>query len=260
MPRALVTALRTLTILPVKGREAGDVADALRWFPVVGLLLGLLLWGVARGVSALAPGGWPAGAALAVVVADVLLTRGFHLDGLADWADGFWGGWDREGTLRIMKDSRTGAFGVLAIVCALLARWVAVARLVEFGGLLWLPVAAVVARAMTVELAVWLPYARPEGGTGRAFVDGARLSHYLWSVVSAWAILCIMLGPVGPLALGLGWLLVSPYGAWCRRRLGGVTGDLLGAGTEIVETAVLIVAAALAPVLAGVTGWTAFLG
>ncbi|MFO7958020.1 MAG: adenosylcobinamide-GDP ribazoletransferase [Candidatus Brocadiia bacterium] len=260
MPRALVTALRTLTILPVAGREADDVAEALRWFPVVGLLLGLLLWGVASGVDALTPGGWSGGAAVAVVVAYALLTRGFHLDGLADWADGFWGGWDREGTLRIMKDSRTGAFGVVAVVCALLARWVAVTRLIESGGLLWLLAAAVTARAMAVELAVWLPYARPEGGTGGVFVNDARLSHYLWSVGSAWLILCATLGPVGPVALGLGWLVVRLYGVWCRRRVGGVTGDLLGAGTEIVETTVLLVAAALASMAAPVTGWSAFVG
>lgn len=260
MPRALVTALRTLTVLPVPGREAHDVAEALRWFPMVGLLLGLLFWGVASGVDALTPGGWPGGAAVAVVVAYALLTRGFHLDGLADWADGFWGGWDREGTLRIMKDSRTGAFGVVAVACALLARWVAVARLVGLGGLLWLLAAAVTARAMTVELAVWLPYARPEGGTGGAFVDDARLSQYVWSIISAWLILCLMLGPIGPMALGLGWLVARLYGVLCRRRVGGVTGDLLGAGTEIVETTVLLVAAALAPVAEPVTGWSAFLG
>jgi cobalamin synthase len=62
------------------------------------------------------------------------------------------------------------------------------------------------------------------------------------------------------MALGLGWVVVRSYGVWCRRRVGGVTGDLLGAGTEIVETTVLLVAAALASMAAPVTGWSAFVG
>src|SRR5512145_1363019 len=122
MLHGLVTALRTLTILPVPGSDASDMSRALPWFPLVGCLLGFLLWGLAWGFGFMAVF-WPGGTALVVVAASAILTRGLHLDGLADWADGFGGGRDKERTLAIMKDSHVGAFGVIALIIVLIARW-----------------------------------------------------------------------------------------------------------------------------------------
>ena len=87
MWRGLVTAIRTLTILPIPGRDAESVAAALYWFPLVGLLVGLLQWGLGECIGTIAAKGWPAGAAAVVLVGGAVLTRGLHLDGLADWAD-----------------------------------------------------------------------------------------------------------------------------------------------------------------------------
>ena len=131
--RGLVTAIRTLTSLPCPGREADKMTSALPWFPVVGLLLGGLLYGVSACTQWLTRGLWPEASAIVVLICAALFTGGLHLDGLADWADGFWGGRTKEKTLAIMKDSAVGSFGAVALICALLAKWVCLTRLLADG-------------------------------------------------------------------------------------------------------------------------------
>ncbi|MBM4143879.1 MAG: adenosylcobinamide-GDP ribazoletransferase [Lentisphaerae bacterium] len=247
MLRGLITAIRTLTILPVPGRDAEKMSASLPWFPVVGLLLGAILWAVARGAMALTPLFWPEAAGVLVVVGGAVLTRGLHLDGLGDWADGFWGARDKEKVLAIMKDPRTGAFGVVALVSVLLGQWVCVTRLASAGGLEWILVAYVISRTMQVDLAVAHPYARAEGGTGAPFVAGARPKHLLVAILVAGALL-LAVGrgaPVCLVALLIAWLMTRLFGFRCRRRIGGITGDLLGAGSVLTETTVLFIGAVL---------------
>ena len=173
-----------------------------------------------------------------MVVGGIVLSGGLHLDGLADWADSL-GGASAERRLAIMKDPRVGAFGVLALMAILLAKWVALVRLGEFGAP-WVVTAYAVSRTAMVDLAVALPYARKEGGTAAAIVGDARPWHRVVCGVSA---LALVIGVSGVAALALGWLIAAAFGRWCRRRVGGATGDLLGAASEIVETAVLLAAA-----------------
>jgi adenosylcobinamide-GDP ribazoletransferase len=255
MVKGLVTALRTLSILPVPGKGAQEMASSLPWFAVAGCILGLILYGVVLLADLAMAGGWPQGTAAAVLVGGVLLTRGLHLDGLADCADGFYGAWDRERALAIMKDPHVGTFGVCALVLVLLARWVALVRLAASGLAFWIVGAYIVSRVAMVELAVWLPYARAEGGTGAAFVQGARPAHALWALASAGALLVGALGSAGAAALAAGWLIAFLCGLYAKRRIGGVTGDVLGACSEIVETAVLLLAAAFA---VRMPGWGGF--
>lgn len=235
--RGLVTAIRTLSILPVPGREADRLADALPWFPVVGALLGWLLTVPALGLGRV-PGIWAEMVAFAMLAGGVLLTGALHLDGLADCADGLAGIRTRESRLAIMKDSHVGVFGVAAIVLLLLGKYLVLARLFHLGKLLWLPTAWVASRTLPVALACCLPYARQEG-TGAAFVRDGRPAHLVGAF--ALASLLILVGgglahlsawlPVALLGLGWGWL--------ARRRLGGVTGDVLGGAVELGETLVL---------------------
>jgi adenosylcobinamide-GDP ribazoletransferase len=255
MLRGLITALRTLTILPVPGRDAASFSSALPFFPLVGALVGAALWGLLLACGQLPDGGWPVGAAAGAVVGGIVLTRGLHLDGLADWADGFGGGRDREGTLRIMKDPATGAFGVLAIAAVLLLKFAAVSQLATLGTGLWLVAAAVVSRTVPVDLIVWLPYARAEGGKAAPFVRDARAGHLVLALAAAAALAVGVFGPLGAAALGAGGLLGRLFGLWCRRRVGGVTGDLLGAASELTETALLVAAAAAGGWLGAHTGW-----
>lgn len=247
MLRGLITAIRTLTILPVPGRDAEKMSSSLPWFPIVGLLLGTILYGVARGAMAVTPLLWPEAVGVMVVVGGAILTRGLHLDGLGDWADGFWGARDREKVLAIMKDPRSGAFGVIALVSILLSQWVCVTRLASTGGLKWILAAYVISRTMQVDLAVAHPYARAEGGTAAPFVAGASVKHLLVAVLVAVVLLLAVARAslVCLVALLIAWLMTRLFGFWCRRRVGGITGDLLGAGSVLTETAVLFIGAVL---------------
>jgi adenosylcobinamide-GDP ribazoletransferase len=253
----LVTAARTLSILPVPGPDVYAPGAALVWFPLVGGVLGLLVYGLAVGVSRLA-GGWAQGAALAVALGGAGLTRGFHLDGLADWADAFGGGWTPQRALEIMKDPHVGAFGVAAVAAALLAKWTAALRLAEAGGLGWVVAAYVSSRTMMVELASALPYARPDG-TGAAFVREATWARRLVALVCGAALLAGIWGPAGGFVCALSWGFARLFGLWCRRRVGGVTGDLLGACCELTETLVLLSAAIAVPWAARLDTWSGVL-
>jgi adenosylcobinamide-GDP ribazoletransferase len=255
MLSGLVTAFRTLTILPVPGRETSEQATALPFFPLVGCVLGLLLWGVSLGNRLLSGNGWPGGIAILMLLTSCALTRGLHLDGLADFTDALGGGWDRQRRLAIMKDSQLGVFGAVALILVLLCKWVAFTRLIAAGSEAWLVLILTISRAMQVDLAVRLPYARAEGGTAGPFVRGAAGRH-LFASVSITLLLAV--GAYGPAGLGafliaisLSWL----FGGWCRSRVGGVTGDLLGAANELEETLLLLLVAASSPRIMAFTGW-----
>jgi adenosylcobinamide-GDP ribazoletransferase len=232
-----VTAARTLTWLPIPGREAASFASALPWFPLVGAFLGLAL----HGAALLTGQGWPGGTALLVVAGGTLLTRGLHLDGLADTADGLFGGRTRERALAIMKDSRMGAFGGIALVLALLAKLVAVSRLATLSATAWLVPAYVASRTVQAALSACMPYAREEGTAG-AFVTAAGPRHAVGAIAAAMVILVGLGGPGWrwPAALGMALCVAILLGAGFRRRVGGITGDLLGAASELTETAVLL--------------------
>jgi adenosylcobinamide-GDP ribazoletransferase len=248
--QGLVTAFRTLTILPVPGRDASDHSHALPFFPVVGLSIGLLLWILSLINCAIAGSGWPMGVAALMLLGSVICTRSLHLDGLADLADAIGGGWDRDRRLEIMKDSRLGVFGAVALIFTLLCKWLAFSRLITAAGVIWVILICVISRTMQVSLAVRLPYARSEGGTAFSFVQDAtgyqRAAAFFITLVAA---------PLGLLFLAIAEALTWAYGAWCRNYMGGVTGDLLGAGNEIIETGLLLLAAAPGSALMDYTGW-----
>jgi adenosylcobinamide-GDP ribazoletransferase len=246
-----ISAVRMLTIIPVPGRDAEKLSDALYWFPLIGLLLGGALWIVVVLFHLLMPT-WNLGSACVVVVVGSILTLFLHLDGLADWADGFFGARERERTLRIMKDPCVGTFGVVALVLVLLMKWLSVARMIECDALHWLVSAYVISRALQVDLAVALPYARTEGGTAAPFVRDARIRHRVVALVVAAGLVLIVSGPAGVLALGVAWLIGRVLAMWFRCRIGGITGDLLGAASELIETIVLFAGAVVCEVLSRV--------
>ncbi|UWX58415.1 adenosylcobinamide-GDP ribazoletransferase [Chlorobaculum sp. MV4-Y] len=235
MVRGLVTALRTLTILPVPGREAERYSDSLYWFPLAGLLIGTLETLLARlGVLA----GWYEMAAMLALGGGIIFTRGLHADGLADFADGFFGGRNREASLRIMKDPNVGSFGSLALIFVMLFKFVCLLELVRYQAFGTMMAGVLLARMGQVLLASSLPYARAEGGTATAFVEGAGWQHLVVAIASAFVLL---LYPTG-----FGWqralfLIASAVastlalGLLSRRKIGGVTGDVLGACSELTE-------------------------
>ncbi len=233
-----VAAFRFLTIIPFPGTYGSDFDDlkgALPFVPVVGLVLGVL-----AGVTALLA--WQSLPPLVagVVVTFVLLSfsGALHLDGLADCADGFFSARDRGRMLEIMRDSRIGVMGVIAIVVILLFKVSLLSSLEQEDAVraaLMMPVAG---RAALVTMIFLLPYVRKEGGLGSPFYTG---KHSL----SLWLALVLLFGAgyaiVGIKGLVVGitvLLLIFMFSRLCHRKIGGATGDTLGASFEIAETVV----------------------
>ncbi|MBN1929176.1 MAG: adenosylcobinamide-GDP ribazoletransferase [Chlorobiaceae bacterium] len=239
----LVTALRTLTALPVPGRDAERFSSSFYWFPAVGLVIGGVVALLARaGMAA----GWPELGAVLALLGGVTLTRGLHADGLADLADGFFGGRSREAALRIMKDPNVGSFGSLALVGIMLFKFVCLLELARAGAYGMIAAGVVLSRTAQVLLAARMPYARSEGGTATAFVRDAGWPHLFVASISGIALLFVLLGgQVAPsVILVIGALIALLFVGWLsHRKIGGVTGDVLGACSELVEAAVWLVAA-----------------
>ncbi|WP_076789225.1 adenosylcobinamide-GDP ribazoletransferase [Chlorobium sp. KB01] len=240
MLRALVSAIRTLTVFSVPGRDTDSFSKTLFWFPLVGLLLGVLqaLIGYAAHLS-----GWNELAAALVVLGGISLTRGMHLDGLADLSDGFWGGRSRESVLKIMKDPHVGSFGAIALSLLLLLKWIAVLKLIELGAFTFIAAGVLLARLTQVVLASALPYARREGGTAHAFVTGAGWTHI--SVASL--VTLLFLFPLLHQDMAALFLLLAAStaaggmtGLLSYKKIEGVTGDVLGAASELTEVFVWI--------------------
>ena len=236
----LTTAVRLLTILPFPGREASRFADCHPWMPVVGGLLGGLLILVGRSAD-WATDGWHSMVAVVIVAASAILTRGFHLDGFSDCADGFGGGFTRERRLEIMKDSRVGAFGAIALTLLLIGKVLALQRIVALDGWAWVLAAGVLSRAMLVVLSGLQPYARPKGGTGKDFVTQWCKRHTAIAILICFALLLLpSITKAFPLLLLSTLILTFLFGLWCRKMVGGITGDLLGACCEGTELWVLL--------------------
>lgn len=268
MMESLRLSVGLFTVLPVAPR--GDYAPngrqlraAILLAPFVGLLLGLAAAGVLFGLRQLFPATGSASsqpltsllAASLTIGFLVLLTGGMHWDGLADTVDGMAGGSDSDGTLAVMRRSDIGPMGVLAVLFAVLAQVAALAVSVDHGHGTIAIVAAVVAGRLAAVWACRLPAARPEGlgawvagnvGTGQALaVTAASMLVPLLLLVRdddpRRAALPFVLGAI-PMAL----LAAGALQLWWRRRIGGITGDTIGASVEIATTVALLTVA-LAP-------------
>ncbi|RDJ00695.1 adenosylcobinamide-GDP ribazoletransferase [Dyella solisilvae] len=235
MMRSLLAAIGFLTRVPVPARvfeHDGEPVSPLPWYPLVGLLIGLLL-AASSWILTAAP---PLMTAALLLLAWVLLTGGLHLDGLADSADAWVGGLaDRERTLAIMKDPRSGPVGVTAVVLVLLLKFAALASLPLHGSALWL--APLLARAALTGAFLVTPYVR-SGGLGSALVGSARAPCLVALVLTALATL--VAGWRGLLALLVALAVFAFWRRACLKRLGGMTGDTCGALTEMIEAAVLV--------------------
>ncbi len=247
MTRGFITAMRTLTILPTPGKDVERMADSLYYFPLVGALIGGLVTLAAWLLGSVLA--WPVGAGVAGVFVSAWITRGLHLDGLSDTVDGYYGAPTRERRLEIMKDHHVGAFGVVGIGLVLLVKTAALAQLAQCGQWVWIPVPFILARLIQVLLAVTLPYARNEGGTAEAFVKQAGAPHFIVAAILA-LVFCGALVQIGGLILfALTFIVGYLLAKWMKRAFGGVTGDLLGFSSELIECLLLFAIAAVMPCL-----------
>lgn len=251
--RGLGSAVKTLTSIPWPWRGSKELASSLPWFPVVGLFIGLVLYvlGIVWDLSPFDE--WSGGAALLMVGAELWLTRGLHLDGLADWADSI-GVFDQERKLAVMKDVPVGAFGVMALVLAFMAKWVAFERLYASDAMVWVLLVSVFSRGMLVELITTMPYARSGDGTARAFVKKASQRHRLTAHLICFA-LCLFFGPLGLALFGLAQIATLVLKKRFSRTFGGITGDLLGTAHEITGIGLLLLCAFPGKKILFYTGW-----
>lgn len=235
--RLLVAAVQFLTRLPVPAvrYDPGWLSGAAKYFPLVGAGVGLAGAGVLVGASSVWGGAVPA---VLAVGAGLLVTGALHEDGLADSVDGLGGRTPAE-SLAIMKDSRLGTFGAAALVACLGLRVAALAALPVALAAAALVAAGAAGRFASLPLMRWIPYAGPPGDAkvapGRPSVGGL-------AVAAGFGFAPILLLPPGSAAaaLGLAVLCGGATAAILCRGLGGQTGDVLGAVTAVVETAVLV--------------------
>jgi adenosylcobinamide-GDP ribazoletransferase len=240
--KQFLAAIAFLTRLPV-GRwvafDAADVARSAGWFPLTGVLLGI----VYSGAAVLLKGHLPPGVvAVLLVLLDALATGALHFDGLADTADGFGGGRNREDILRIMRDHCIGAYGGVALVVLVAL------KIAAYDGLLrqseW-----IAALILTPALGRWsillltatLPYARPS----ESVVEGMGTWSLFWGTLTM-ALSLVAAALVAAMS-GAAWIaaavvvaVTACFGFYCRRRIAGITGDTLGANVQLCESAALL--------------------
>ena len=240
MIRPLALALQLLTRLPIPSSATAprpeQLGQSVLFFPAVGLVIGALLAGVHFALEPI-DAGIRAGLLLTVWV---LITGGLHLDGLADSADAWIGGQgNRERTLAIMKDPRSGPIAIVAIGLVLLNKFAALQLLLANDAVMALLLAPVLGRTVIVLLLLTTPYVRTEG-------LGSPYAHYLPRLHSSLLVVLIALSTIALLqwqgGIALIMLSVVYFGLrhWLIARLGGITGDGLGAACELAETVVLI--------------------
>ncbi len=258
----LLTAVQFLTRLRVPSApyEQDSLARSVKFFPIVGLLIGagsvLLYIALAPHLPLLIVG-------LLVVVYLVAITGCIHEDGLADSADGFGGGWERDRVLAIMRDSRIGAYGAAALALSVLARVLLIASLPRTQVGAYLIVAPVLSRWTTLPLSFYLPPARERaqdrseyGGEDqiderhinerRIDGQGARIAHLTTrgSLILGSLLTLVIVFPLlrarafAPVLISLGVTLAT--GLYYRHRIGGITGDCFGATTQLTEIAVYL--------------------
>lgn len=233
---SLLTAFQFLTTFPAVIRRAftpQELGRAVGFFPLVGLALGGIFYGMASGLHLVFP---PPVVAVFVLAAWLLLTRALHFDGFLDTCDGLFGGFTPERRLEIMRDSRVGAFGVAGGGLLLLAKYAAIVSLSQLSGLLLAPVLG----RWVLSIAIFaFPYAR-EKGLGRDMKDNVRWLQVILSTIVSILAAWLFAGWMGLIAVGIAGAVLWLGAGFILRRIPGLTGDSYGALCELAELAVLL--------------------
>jgi adenosylcobinamide-GDP ribazoletransferase len=234
--RNLISALQFITILPLGKAQSFEPAKMVPYFPLVGIILGLLV----AAFDAMVVRFWaPPVVALLDIILLAVLTAAFHLDGLGDTADGILGQRSIDKALEIMKDSRIGTMGLVAILFGLALKWGGIAGLDSHRSIFLIVIPAYARTGILFGMRL-LPYGRPNG-TGKPFFKTQLAPVHFWGLIF----------PVG-LSLILGvkaiWLnlffavIVGSILIFYKRRMGCITGDMLGAMTEVTESGLFLMA------------------
>lgn len=237
---SFLLALQFLTIVPLKIKEISEkkIAGAMIYFPFVGLLLGLALSGINTLLLIL---NFPSLAVnVILVVALIGITGGIHMDGLSDTADAFLSGKPKDEMLVIMRDSRIGVMGAVSIVSVILLKIGLISAVPAPLKTNTLLLMCVLSRWSSV-LAVFLfPYARKDG-KARVFIEGMNLKIFALSLFAAIVVAFVIWRLKGILALLIVAGCVYLGGRFASRKIGGITGDTIGAGIELTEVTALFI-------------------
>jgi adenosylcobinamide-GDP ribazoletransferase len=241
--KPFLAALRFLTVLrlPAVKDDKRDLARSSLYFPLVGLLIGVAAGALDYYLVAMILPPLPASGIM--VIALIAVSGGLHMDGLADTADGLLSSRPRERALEIMRDSRTGPMGVVAVVCVIVLKFASLASAPSgprWAVVLLMPVAGRCALTMLMALQ---PYARTQG-LASAFQTRKPAAAVVWAASALLIIGWISGGRTGLVAASVALIGTLLFASYTTARLGGYTGDTLGAGCELAEMLVALSASA----------------
>lgn len=236
MLRHFLLAIQFLTRLPVpRGlvTTEEELGQAAAFFPLVGIIVG----GSAATVFVLGKRVMPVSVAVLLSLGfAAFITSAFHEDGLADTFDGLGGGWTKDRALEIMRDSRIGTYGSLALIFLILGKYTFLTALEPRQIWRWLIVAHTASRWTVLPLCMWLPYARVEGQGKLIARQVSSLTLLIASVTFLVILLLLFPWRTALFTIAITAIVVLFSGLYFKRRLGGITGDCLGAVNQITET------------------------
>jgi len=238
--KKFLIALQFLTILPIKIKSKirkEDFGKSLLFFPVVGALIGLVLTlalFLLKFLPTLVIGAF-------ILILSIVITGGIHLDGFADTCDGFYGNKPKEKILEIMRDSRIGVMGVIGIISILLLKFNLIVSIPQ--GILWkiLIAMAVFGRWSQTAACYISNYVRPEG-KAKCFIEYADKNEFFMGTFFTIALFLLLMGLKGVILLIFSLVPVLLFINYTKKKIGGMTGDTIGAASEIAETGVLLFA------------------
>lgn len=260
----LLWALKFLTIIPIDREDKikpKDFSVVVCWFPVVGLCIGVFLLFAYLPLHFLFP---PLIADALIILVFIVITRALHLDGLADTCDGVWGGWNKEKRLEIMKDSRIGSFGAIGLISLLGLKYLGfhnIGEIVKINCLSFdadikcvscfvspllinkcavLLLMPVIGRWAQVYAAGLSKYARSELGTGSFILGSATWKHSVYASLLPLFLLWFFYGLNGFLLFAIILIFTMVWVWYIKRKIGGMTGDTMGATNEIIELLFLL--------------------
>jgi adenosylcobinamide-GDP ribazoletransferase len=243
MLRRFFIALQFMTRLPVPRTEAPsqqDLGQAAAFFPLVGVIVGLsaaLAFVLLQRVLPLSA------SVLGAMIVAAFLTNGLHEDGFADVFDGFGGGWSRERTLQIMRDSRIGVYGALALIFLVLGKLELLSALSPDRIWRWSIVGHVAGRWAPLALGAWLPPASDEGLGRLVAKRSGALEIVIGTITLIVALIVILPWQAALIAFLVTAFVTLISGLYFRRRLQGITGDCMGAAVQFTELALYLTAA-----------------
>ena len=235
----MALALQFMTRVPIRfsGLDPARLSHASLWFPAVGLLVGILS---ASAYALVNPHLGRSLAALIAVFVTVIVTGGLHDDGLADCADAFGGGWTREDCLRILKDSRIGTFGALALILSVGSRILLLAAMPAGVVIKYIIAAHVLARCTPLPLSAALKPARGQEGLGGRMAGATSWLTVALGTAMAVAVAVLFLRASAWQPIVVVTFLTGASGAYYQYRLGGITGDCMGATIQLSEVAIYL--------------------